>query len=93
MVDSSVPEWIVRVIQVMYQNARSQVRVNNLLSDVFDVQVGAHQGSVLVPLLVIIVLEALPQESHTCCPYELLYAGDFVLLADTMDELLSKLVN
>ena len=37
-----IPEWIVRVIQVMYQNARSQVRVNNLFSDVFDVQVGVH---------------------------------------------------
>ena len=44
-----IPEWIVRVIQVMYQNARSQVRVNNLFSDVFDVQVGVHQGSVLSP--------------------------------------------
>ena len=54
-----VPEWIVRVIQVMYQNARSQVRVNNLFSDVFNVQVGVHQGSVLSPLLFIIVLEAL----------------------------------
>ena len=45
-----IPEWIFRVIQVMYQNARSQVRVNNLFSDVFDVQVGVHQGSVLRPL-------------------------------------------
>ena len=38
-----IPEWIVRVIQVMYQNARSQVRVNNLFSDVFDVQVGVPE--------------------------------------------------
>ena len=56
------PEWIVRVIQGMYQNARSQVRVNNVLSDVFDVKVGVHQGSVLSPLLFIIVLEALSRE-------------------------------
>ena len=42
-----VPEWIVRVIQVMYQNARSQVRVNNLFSDVFNMQIGVHQCSVL----------------------------------------------
>ena len=54
-----VPEWIVRLIQVMHQNVRSQVRVNNLFSDVFDVQVGVHQGSVLSPLLFIMVLEAL----------------------------------
>ena len=50
-----VPEWIVRVIQVMYQNARSQLRVNDLVSDVFNVQVGVHQGTVLSPLLFIII--------------------------------------
>ena len=66
-----VPEWIVRVIQVMYQNARSQVRVNNLFGDVLDVQVGVYQGSVLSLLLFIIVLEALSQEFHTSCPWEL----------------------
>ena len=66
-----VPEWIVRVIQVMYQIARSHVRVNNLFGDVFDVQVGVYQGSVLSLLLFIIVLEALSQEFHTSCPWEL----------------------
>ena len=88
-----IPEWIVRVIQVMYQNARSQVRVNNLFNDVFDVQVGVHQGSELSPLLFITVLEALSREFRTSCPWELLYADDLVLIADTMDELLSKLGN
>ena len=85
-----VPGWILRVIQVMYQNARRQVRVNNLFSDVFDVQVGVHQGSVLSPLLFIIVLEALSREFRTSCLWELLYAEDLVLPADTMYELLSK---
>ena len=77
----------------MYQNARSQVRVNNLFSDVFDVQVGVHQGSVLSPLLFIIALEALSREFLTSCPWELLYADDLVLITDAMDELLSKLGN
>ena len=88
-----VPEWIVHVIQVMYQNARSQVRVNNLFSDVFNVQAGVHQGSVLSPLLFIIVPEALSREFCTSYSWELSYADDLVLLADTMDELLSKLGN
>ena len=77
----------------MYQNTRSQVRVNNLFSDVFDVQVGVHQGSVLSPLLFIFVLETLSREFRTSCPWKLLYADDLALLADTMDELLSKLGN
>ena len=44
-----ITEWIVCVVQIMYQNARSRVRVNNSYSDVFKVQVGVHQGSVLTP--------------------------------------------
>ena len=86
-----VPEWIVRVVQIMYQSATSKVKVNNSYSDVFNVQVGVHQGSVLSPLLFIIVLEALSREFRTGCPWELLYADDLVIIADTIDELLSKL--
>ena len=88
-----IPEWIVRVIKVMHQNARSLVRVNNLFSAVFDVQVGVHQDSVLSPLLFIILLAVLSREFRTSCPWQLLHADDLVLLADTMDELLSKLGN
>ena len=65
--------------------------INNSYSDVFNVQVGVHQGSVLRPLLFIIVLEALSQEFQTGCPWELLYTYDLVIIADTMDELLYKL--
>ena len=81
------------MMRVMYQNAKSQVTVNNFFSDVFDAQAGVHQGLVLSPLPFIIVLEALSREFRTSCPWELLYGDDLVLLADTMDELLSKLGN
>ena len=54
-----VDEWIVRLIQGMYSNARSCVRVCEGYSEEFEVTVGAHQGSVLSPLLSIIMLEAL----------------------------------
>ena len=54
-----VEEWIVRLVQGMYANARSRVRVGEGYSEEFEVKVGVHQGSVLSPLLFIIVLEAL----------------------------------
>ena len=54
-----VVEWIVRLVQGMYANARRHVRVGEEYSEEFEVKVGVHQGSVLSPLLFIIVLEAL----------------------------------
>ena len=52
-------EWIVRLVQGMYADVRSCVHVGEGYSEEFGVKVGVHQGSVLSPLLFIIVLEAL----------------------------------
>ena len=46
-------------MQRMYANKRSHVCVGEGYSEEFKVKVTVHQGSVLSPLLFIIVLEAL----------------------------------
>ena len=69
-----IEEWIVRLVQGMYANARSLVRVGEGFSKEFEVKVGVHQGSVLSPLLFIIVLEALSREFRAGVPWEDLYA-------------------
>ena len=71
-----VDEWIVRLVQGLYSNARSSVRVGEGYSEEFEVKVGVHQGSVLNPLLFIIVLEALSREFRCGVPWENLYADD-----------------
>ena len=58
-----VPEWTVVIVQAMYNDAKSKVRVNGSYSDEFEVKVGVHQGSVLSPLLFNIVLEVLSMNS------------------------------
>ena len=63
-----VEEWIVRLVQVMYRNAGSRVHVGEGYSEEFEVKVGVHQGSVLSPLLFIIVLEALSREFPSGVP-------------------------
>ena len=63
-----VEEWIVWLFQGMYANARSQVHVGEGFSKEFEVKVGVHQGSVLSPLLFIIVLETLSREFRLVFP-------------------------
>ena len=52
--------------------------------------VGVHRGSVLSPLLFITMLEALPKEFRTCCPWELLYTDELMISAESMEKLLGK---
>ena len=86
-----VEEWAIRVIQGMYTDVRSRVRVNGQYSEEFGVGVGVHQGSVLSPLLFILVLEALSREFRTGVPWELLYADDLAVIADSLEECINKL--
>ena len=67
------------------------IKVGGSESEAFAVKVGVHQGSVLSPLLFIIVLEALSQNFRVGLPWELLYADDLVLMAETEEKLLRKL--
>ena len=52
-----VEEWIVRLVQWMYANARSCVHVGKGYSEEFEVKDSVHQVSILSPL--IIMLEAI----------------------------------
>ena len=87
-----VEEWIVRLVQGMYANARSPVCVGEGFSKEFEVKVGVHQGSVLSPLLFIIVLEALSREFRAGVPWEDLYADDLVIIADSLEECVRRLL-
>ena len=64
-----IDEWLVRLVQSMYTDVRNRVRVGNGYSEEIGVAFGVHQGSVLSPLLCIIVLEALSREFRTGCPW------------------------
>ena len=87
-----VEEWIVQLVQGMYANARSHVRVGEGFSEEFEVKVGVHQGSVLSPLLFIIVLEALSREFRSGVPWEDLYADDLVIIAESLEECVRRLL-
>ena len=54
-------------------------------------KVGVHQGSVLSPLLFIIVLEALSREFRSGVPCEDLYADDLII-AESLEECVRRLL-
>ena len=81
-----------RLVQGMYANAWSRVRVGEGYSEEFEVKVCGHQGSVLSLLLFIIVLEALSREFRTGVPWEDLYADDHVIIADSLEECVRRLL-
>jgi hypothetical protein len=86
-----VEEWLIRAVMAMYEKARTVIRTKNGNSEEFKVNVGVHQGSVLSPLLFVVVMEVLAQGVKTGLPWELLYADDLVLIAESLDELKEKM--
>ena len=85
-----IEKWIIRLVQAMYADATSSVRINNTFSKKFGVKVGVHQGSVLSPLLFVIVMEALSQDCQHGCPWELLYADDLVIMNESLEGLVNQ---
>ena len=67
-----VEEWLVQVVMSMYEGARTVVRASFGNSESFPVRVGVHQGSVLSPLLFIMVMEAVTKYSKSGLPWEFL---------------------
>jgi len=75
----------------MYTGAKTVVRTIYGNSNGFEVKVGMHQGSALSPLLFMIVMEALSREFRVALQWELLYADDLVVVAETEDHLIKRL--
>jgi len=50
-----------------------------------------HQGSALSPLLFVVNTEALSREFRVALPWELLYADDLVVIAETENDLIKRL--
>ena len=85
-----VEVWIMWLVQGMYAYERSRLRVGEGFRKEFEVKVKVHQGSVLSPLLFIIVLEALSCEFRAGVPWEDLYADDLVIFADSLEECVGR---
>ena len=75
----------------VYIGAKTVVRTVYGNSRGFEVKVGMHQGSGLSPLLFVIVMEAISREFRVALPWELPYADDLSVIAETEEELIKRL--
>ena len=82
--------WLVQTVMVMYEKARTTVRTKQGSSEEFEVKDGVYQGSVLSLLLFVAVMEVVTQKVREGLPWELLYADDLVLVAQSIEKLREK---
>ena len=75
------------------KNPETRVRVGSAYSEEFELKVGEHQGSVLLPLLFAIVVDVITENARRGVVNELLYADDLVLMSETKEHLKEKFGN
>ena len=79
-----LPEILVKAVMSLYEGAETKVRVVSGLSEDFSVKVGAHQRSVLSPLLFAMVIDEVTENARKGWIKQILFADDLVLKGETM---------
>jgi len=71
-----LPEVIVKAVMSLYECTKTRVQVEFGLSEAFSVQVGVHQGSVLLSLLFATVVDVVTKCTRKGLMNEILHADD-----------------
>lgn len=86
-----VPERLINLVKEMYRGARTVVSTLFGDTEEFTIDVGLHQGSALSPFLFLVVLDVLTEMMDNDF-WDLLYADDLVIMAESENELQQRLV-
>ena len=87
-----VDGWLINAVKSVCGSAEASVEVGGVGGGDFPVEVGVRRGSVLGPLLFVVVVEALSGRfDDGGLPWGLLYADDLVLLAGSEGDLGGRL--
>ena len=71
----------------VYEGAKTRVRVDHELSEEFEVEVGMHQGSVLSPFCLAVVVDAFTEFAREGALNVLLHADDLVRMSEAIEGL------
>ena len=82
-----VPEAMVRLVQTTYKDVKTRVRTAVGTTESFGIEVGLHQGSALSPFLFVLVLDTISSSFRRSVPWEVLFADDLVVAAETEEQL------
>ena len=87
MHQAGVPECYVESIQDMYEGVRTSVRSVVGLTEDFKVRVSLHQGLVLSPFLIAIIMDVLMKDMRKEALWDMMFADDIVLCREDKEEL------
>ena len=90
-IEKGVKEKYVKMIGETYRNVSTSVRSTVRMTNGFQVKVGLHQGSTLSSFLFYSVMDVLIQDVREKLPWCLLYADEIVLVAESREDLETKL--
>ena len=82
-----IPDVLLRSVMNLYDGGKTGVRVD---SELFEVKVWMHQGSVLSPFIFAVVVDVVTEFVREGELIGLLYADDLVLMSETIEGLRNK---
>ena len=85
-----VPEKYLRLVQDMYNGARTKVRSSVGYTEWFSVGVGLHQGSALSPYLFNLIMDVMSEGIRTNSPWNMMFADDIVVCGHVKSEVEEK---
>ena len=83
---SGMAEKYVRLVQDIYEESKTLLRCAVRITESFKVEVGLHQGSVLSPFLLTLIMDRLTEKVRREPPWMMQFADDIVICEETREE-------